>query len=141
MPNVDRTTRRGRFARACLAAIAALGPAFVGLKATSAPGQENGATDDASPIRRHLEAKLAANPADAGAWRLLGRLHLQAGRLAEAERSLERSILIDPLGVAAHFDFATAMEKGNRTERAAEHFRRVVELAPASEYAAQAQAA
>jgi tetratricopeptide (TPR) repeat protein len=153
MPNVDRRPYRGAIARAGLAAvIATLGAstsaAFAETTTSGAPATGggvsapvDGAPDEASPIRRHLEAKLAANPGDAGAWRLLGRFHLQAGRLAEAEQALERSILIDPLGVAAHFDFATVLERSNRAERAADHYARVVELAPTSDYAAQAQAA
>jgi tetratricopeptide (TPR) repeat protein len=148
MPNVVRRRRRGAIWRACLAAaIAALGSTAGPAHAQSAGAGRQvasggaAAPGDDSPIRRHLEAKLAANASDAGAWRLLGRLHLQAGRLVEAEQALERSILLDPLGVAAHFDFAAVLERSNRTGRAADHYRRVVELAPTSEYASQAQAA
>lgn len=81
-----------------------------------------------------LESRVASRPDDASAWRMLGRAYLQAGDADQASGALARAVQLDPRSPAAHFDLASALWELERVDDAAEHDRRVKELAPQSEY-------
>jgi hypothetical protein len=91
-------------------------------------------------IRAQLEARVQHSPADATAWRLLGKLRRQAGDVAGAADALRRAAQLDPESAAAQFDLAQALLASDQPQAAVAYFERVVELAPESDYGRQAQA-
>ncbi len=86
-----------------------------------------------------LNERLCNRPKDASTWRMLGKLRRQRGALHEAYESLLIAVKLDPLNVAAHFDLGSMLLDMGRADEAIEHFHRVVDLAPDSEYARQAR--
>jgi predicted TPR repeat methyltransferase len=85
-------------------------------------------------IEAYLQRKLASNPDDASAWRMLGNLHLERGDFRSANDALHRALSIESDNVAARYDLARLLHAQGRDAEAATEFSVVVELAPESEY-------
>ncbi len=90
-------------------------------------------------LAAYLEARLRSHPEDATGWRMLGQLRLQRGNHAGAIKALELAVQLDPNRAAAHFDLGRAFLALGRTEDAADHLRRCIQVAPDSTYAAEAR--
>jgi hypothetical protein len=86
-------------------------------------------------MKLFLESRVASKPGDASSWRMLGRIYKQSGDVPQAYQALQQAVQLDPLSAAAHFDFALVSMDLNHLQMAADHFQRVVELAPNSQYA------
>jgi len=65
------------------------------------------------------------------AWYNLGILHTRQGNDAEVVKMLTQVLELQPDNYAAHFDLAEALLRLGNPQAAAEHFQRVLELAPA----------
>lgn len=90
-------------------------------------------------IESFLMQRLVDRPNDAAAHRMLGRLRLDQNRLSQAESLLRRATELDPESAAAWFDAGRVAMRLDDTEDAAESFRRVISLAPDSDYAQDAR--
>lgn len=93
----------------------------------------------AQRMQQYLQSRVARNPNDASAWRMLGRTYLQAGERQQAYEALLRAVELDPLSAAAHFDFGEILVRFDQRKQAANYFAKVVRLAPDSEYADKAR--
>ena len=94
-------------------------------------------TDDTIEIR--LQQQLQADPDNATAWRLLGRIRLQRGHLQQAHDAFERAITLSPLSAAARFDMGRVLLKMDQPADAGSQFENVLTLAPDSPYATRAR--
>jgi tetratricopeptide (TPR) repeat protein len=72
-------------------------------------------------------AALLIDPQDAAAHAGIGRIHLDAGREADAADALRRATNLAPEDSEARYALASALERLGRTEDAAQHFARVAE--------------
>jgi tetratricopeptide (TPR) repeat protein len=97
------------------------------------------AAESVAAIEAQLEDRVRRDPADASAWRMLGRLRMQNSDLSGALNALRTSIDVDPLSAAAFADFAAVSREMGDEAEAAGALERVIELAPDSEYAAAAR--
>ncbi len=97
------------------------------------------ADEHPSSMRDYLQQRLLTHPDDAASHRLLGRLLLEEGDTDEAIRELEVAVKLDPLSCAARFDLARALFLAGDEEAAVEEWKSVLEIAPESEYAAEAE--
>lgn len=88
---------------------------------------------------RRVRHRVAMQPDDPVAWRMLGKLLLMRGDADAAADALERAIALDPNRVAAHFDLAECHAALGNNDLAVTSFGRVVELAPDSDEARRAQ--
>jgi Flp pilus assembly protein TadD len=70
-------------------------------------------------------AALLSDPRDAEAHAGIGKLHLNAGRYADAVDVLRRASEMAPTNSETRYAFATALERVGRTQEAAQHFARV----------------
>lgn len=86
-----------------------------------------------------LESQVASGANNASVWRLLGRAYWQRRRLHLARAAFLQALQADPDSPAANFDYARFLRAQGEDAAAAKHFRRVIELAPGSDYAAQAK--
>ena len=100
--------------------------------ATETPGAYSG-------VEAAVRTRLAAEPENATAWRLLSRLRLKAGDLGGARAAIERSLELNPASAAAHFDYGSVLAAAGELTNAAAQFQHCLSLAPDSEYAAEAQ--
>ncbi|REJ72060.1 MAG: hypothetical protein DWQ34_15180 [Planctomycetota bacterium] len=100
------------------------------------PGDEAG--PESAVMIAYLESRVAANPEDAATWRMLGRAALGVGDDRRALDALSRALELDAQSAAVQYDMAFLLQKLDRPAEAADHFARVVRLAPDSEYAAEA---
>ncbi len=73
---------------------------------------------------------LAISAENGEALRLLGTLHAQTGRTAEAIPLLERAVTADPGDDEAHNNLALALEAVGRIDEAETHLREALRLAP-----------
>lgn len=100
-------------------------------------GKHRGATlEQLTPLLEALE-ELAPSKAAAG-YTEVGMTHFQAGDLAAAEEVLRKALELDPESPAAHLQLGLCYVNREAYAEAREHFERVVEVAPDSEYAATA---
>ena len=90
-------------------------------------------------LAAQLEARVAQQPHDATAWRLLGQLRLKAGDLAAGIAALQQAVHWAPDNVAAHFHLAHALDAAGNPLAANEHLRQAAELAPESQYGRDAR--
>lgn len=90
---------------------------------------QGGAPERAEPIYR---AVLAANPADADAWHLLGVAALQQGRCAEAVEHFNKAIGLRPDAAAAYRHLGVACKRLGRWLQAEDSYRRAIALEPDS---------
>jgi tetratricopeptide (TPR) repeat protein len=67
-------------------------------------------------------AALLIDPRDAEAHAGIGKIHLNAGRHADAVDVLRRATEMSPTNSETRYAFATALERVGRTEEAAQHF-------------------
>lgn len=74
---------------------------------------------------------VAANPAQADAWLLLGIIGLQTGDQTLAIECFERSLSLQPVNADAQNGLAVALKNQGRLPAALIHFRRAAELSPA----------
>ena len=87
-----------------------------------------GRTDEAI---RHLEAAVAADSLNhPAAWNNLGFIHLQAGRLVEAERPLATAVRLDPDFAEARVNLGAVYLSTERIEPAVEQFEQAVRARP-----------
>ena len=70
-------------------------------------------------------AALLIDPQDAGAHAGIGRIHLNAGRDADAVDALRRATDLTPGNSAARYALASALERLGRPQEAAQHFAHV----------------
>ena len=91
-------------------------------------------------MMQRVRHRVATQPDDPVAWRMLGKLLLMRGDAASAADALQRAIALDPSRVTAHFDLAECHVAVGNNDLAVASFARVVELAPDSEEARRAQA-
>lgn len=95
------------------------------------------ATDAAAmaEMEESLRQRVARNPQDASAWRLLGQCRLEQGDWSGALEALHTALEHDRINVSAYFGVGqAAMELGQPGDARAA-FNKVLELAPDSEYA------
>jgi protein O-GlcNAc transferase len=85
---------------------------------------------DSDQARAVCERVLKRRPNDAGAHDLLGVLELDAGRGAEAVRSLERAVELQPTRAAYLCNLGLAYAKTGAPERATEVLRKALQLQP-----------
>ncbi len=71
-------------------------------------------------------------PNDFTAWDIYGRLLLEANRVEEAVRALEKAVRLAPESAEVHFHLATAYSRAGRKEDAARHTRAFRELKKAA---------
>jgi len=90
-------------------------------------------------MRSRLEARLAANPDDSSARRLLGHVLIEDGDFEAALVHLRSAVEAQPLNAAAQFDYGRALEATGDVTGAVVAWQTAVELAPDSEYATEAQ--
>lgn len=97
-----------------------------------------------SPTSINVDAKLATlqqlvaqDPTHADTWRLIGRVYREQNRHVEAYQAFKKAISLEPANVAAHFDMGELFELKGNAEKAREHFEKVIQLAPESQYAQQ----
>lgn len=92
-----------------------------------------------SGIEAQMEERVRRDPADASAWRMLGRLRMEQNDWSGALNALRTSIQLDSNSAAAFANYgAVAHELGEDSE-AAGAYQRVIDLAPESEYAESAR--
>ncbi|HNS37339.1 MAG TPA: tetratricopeptide repeat protein [Anaerolineaceae bacterium] len=78
-----------------------------------------------------LQAAVKNDATIVEAWYNLGILHTRQGNDAEVIKMLTQVLELQPDNYAAHFDLAEALLRLGNPQAAAEHFQRVLELAPA----------
>ena len=100
-----------------------------------------GAAESGSADRliQRFEARVLENPADASAWRMLGKARERSGDDAGAFTAFAESADLDPLSAAARFDLGRMYVKAGEAQDAADSFAEAVRLAPDSSYAQQAR--
>ncbi len=114
----------------------------LGLSTSGVSGADDGdplAVEALSTMEDQLEARVRRDPADAAAWRMLGRLRMQREDWTGALNSLKMAVTIDPLGAAAFYDYGVVSQELGEEEQAAGALQRVIALAPESEYAIAAR--
>lgn len=107
-------------------------------------GQSVHAQPDSSPsptMIERIEARVADNPEDASAWRLLGKLRRKQGDLTGARDALESSVRLDESSAAAHFDLAELHESLGEADTAVACYQNVMDIAPDSVYGERSEAA
>ena len=87
-----------------------------------------------------LRNRVAADPANATNWRLLGKTLEIRGDLAGALDAFHQAVSHDAESAAGHADLARMLAATGQTDRAIEHWYYVLQLAPESDYARQAAA-
>jgi hypothetical protein len=92
-----------------------------------------------SAIEQTLAERVEQNPQDAAAWRLLGRARLDRGDWTGALQALRQAVRYDSLSAAAYLDFGRALRHFGDHELAGLALQRTLDLAPESDYAAQAR--
>jgi hypothetical protein len=107
----------------------------------SADPESGRSADETASWEAMIQQRLAASPQDASAWRMLGQLALERGAPTEALDAFRRAIQLDRLNVAAYFGLGTAAQQLDRYGDAELAFQHVIELAPESEYAIDAETA
>ncbi len=93
-----------------------------------------------SAIELQLAERVRQNPADAGAWRLLGKARLQRGDSQGALEALKTAIDLDDRSAAAWLDYGRVLKGFHQSALAVDAFHRVKDLAPDTHYARDAQA-
>jgi hypothetical protein len=93
----------------------------------------------AAGIEHRVRDRIASQPNDAAAWRMLGRLLLERGDAPEAAAALDRSVQLDSESAAAHADLAAALHALGNREGALLHWRQAIAMAPDSDYASEAR--
>ena len=116
----------------CVIGALALVEPMAAATAAETPGTSSG-------VDAAVRTRLAGDPEDATAWRLLSRLRLKAGDLDGARAAIERSLALNPASAAAHFDYGSVLAAAGELTHAAAQFHRCLTLAPDSEYAAEAR--
>ena len=81
--------------------------------------------DRAGEALAEFVAVLLIDPLDAAAHAGIGRIHLQAGRDADAVDALRRATDLAPADSETRYALASALERLGRTKEAAQHFARV----------------
>lgn len=92
-----------------------------------------------SAMRQHLENRVAREPQNATALRLLGQWQIRHGEFDAGVESLLSAVQLDPESAAIQAALAQACFDASELEAATDYARRTIELAPQSEYADEAQ--
>lgn len=100
--------------------------------------QEPAGTPDPR-IVTYLEDRVQTNPDDASSWRLLSRAYRNAGNIAEASEAIQQALKLEPSSAAVQMEWGFIQYEQSDLSGAAYAFSRVVELAPESDYAAEAK--
>lgn len=90
---------------------------------------------DSTGVHGYLQARLAQQPHDATAWRLLGQLRQKEGDLPGAVEALRKAAQYDPQNASVQFHLAEILNAQGDVDQARTHYQRVVQLAPESRYA------
>ncbi len=111
--------------------------ALIPLHAVAAdlPGSEQ----TSSVVQTAVYERVAADPNDAAAWRLQGRLLMRQGHFSQAVEFLKRAVALNQLSAAAWHDLGRALEQTGDVDAAGEAYQRVIALAPESTYADSAR--
>ncbi len=97
------------------------------------------AKEPPSQMRVYLQQRVLKNPDDDASHRLLGRLLLEEGAVLPAVNHLQIAVEKNPSSAAARFDLGRALFAADDREGAREQWQAVREIAPESEYAAEAE--
>ena len=95
--------------------------------AMAAERRQAGRLQEAEQICRRI---LDAEPAEAGAWHLLGIVAYQLGRREEAVECLRRAIARDAGQAAFHDSLGSALQEQGNLDEAVACYRRALELNP-----------
>lgn len=90
------------------------------------------ASDD---IESYLLKRIQENPQHSDSWRLLGDYYHRQQRDDEANEAFKKSLELDPDNAATHFNWGQLLEAQGDSRAARDHFQRVYQVAPESEYA------
>lgn len=104
-----------------------------------ARGKEYLKQQDFEAAARTLEAALALSPDSAEALYQMGVALVSSNRYDEGVRYLERSVEQAPTNLALRLILADVYEKGGRMEQAAAELQRVMDMAPTTPQAAEAE--
>ena len=85
---------------------------------------------DSTAALDYFQKAVAIAPTHAEALGNLALCYKGCGRMAEACKTYEMALALDPNDPQVHFNFAVALRLGQNWERAADHFSRAAELAP-----------
>ena len=110
--------------------ILALAPGFL----SAQPNESS-----SSALQKRIESRIAENPEDASAWRMLGKIRHRDNDLAGAREALEAAIQLDPSIAASHFDLAELLMATGKSDQAALHYQQAIAIAPGSDYAEDAR--
>jgi Tfp pilus assembly protein PilF len=86
----------------------------------------------------HYQEAIAIAPGYARAHFLLSEVYREQGKAGLELRSLERAVAVAPQYVEAHYQLGTLLLKQQQREQASQHFQKVMELAPSSEWGQKA---
>lgn len=97
------------------------------------------ATDSAAmaELEESLKQRVARNPQDASAWRMLGQCRLEQGDWSGALDALKTALRYDRINVSAYYGIGQAAAQLGQAAEARTALNKVLELAPDSEYAMQ----
>ncbi len=90
-------------------------------------------------LEAQLVQRLAASPAEASTWRLLGRLRWRRGDLGGAVTAMRRALEIDPSRASTRCDLGRLLLETGESGEAVEHLTLAIGLAPESDYAIEAR--
>lgn len=97
-------------------------------------GDDSGLTE-VHPMLQDLLQAVKDRPDHSESWRMLGKIYCQQGNHEKAVEAINRALNLMPDNAAAHFDLGELSAKLNRLEDRDFHYRKVLELAPGTEYA------
>ncbi|HUG18399.1 MAG TPA: hypothetical protein VMM56_05440 [Planctomycetaceae bacterium] len=89
----------------------------------------------ADEIETYLQQRIRENPEHSDSWRLLGRHFHRQQKEGAATEAFKKSLELDPDNAATHFDWGQLLESQGDRAAARDHFQRVYQVAPESEYA------
>ena len=78
------------------------------MEALGALAEAEAGLGDAAPAEEHARRALALRPDDAQAWLVLGTVHMQRERYADARTALEKAIAADPGSAKAYYVLSLA---------------------------------
>jgi tetratricopeptide (TPR) repeat protein len=90
------------------------------------------ASDD---LESYLLKRIQETPQHSDSWRLLGDYYHRQHRDDEANEAFKKSLELDPDNAATHFNWGQLLEAQGDSRAARDHFQRVYQVAPESEYA------
>jgi|GEM_PF-5044710 len=114
---------------------------FLATQKVSSADEQAESQAPSSAMEAQLEERVRRNPADASAWRLLGRSRMQRSDWSGAMNALKTAVQLDQMSAAAFYDYGVVSQEMGEEEQAAGAMQRVIVLAPESAYATTARTA